>query len=135
QRRLITRRLDDDMITGLQQRVVEQEDAFLRARGGHHLLGTGPLVERGDSLAELGAARRLRVPAPGLEQLLRRAGLELEQRADRARLAVAARQHVPRAVLIPCVEALDPERAQLHDVKYPLTLTSVNARVRRTGMR
>src|SRR5262249_21376931 len=47
-----------------------------------------------------------------------RAGLELEQFADLARLAVAARQHVPRAVLIPRVEALDPERAQVHGAQY-----------------
>src|SRR5882672_823256 len=47
-----------------------------------------------------------------------RVGLKLEQRTDRARLAVAARQHEPRAVLIPCVETLNTERAQFHVVQY-----------------
>ena len=118
ERRLVAGRLDDHVIAGLQQGVVEEEDALLGARGDDHLAGAGPLVERGYRLAEPGVTQRLGVPAPGFQQPLVRAGLEFQQVTHRARLAVAARQHVPRAVLIPCVEALDPERAQFHGAQY-----------------
>src|SRR5580704_18471630 len=47
-----------------------------------------------------------------------RVRLKLKQLTDRARLAVAARKHEPRAVLVPCVETLNTERTQFHDVQY-----------------
>jgi hypothetical protein len=66
-----------------------------------------------------------------------RVRLKLKQFTDRARLAVAARKHEPRAVLIPCVETLNPERTQFHDVQYRarfpatrLTLSAARAKVR-----
>ena len=45
QRRLIAGRLDDRVIAGPEEGVIEQEDAFLGARGDDHLLGAGALVQ------------------------------------------------------------------------------------------
>src|SRR5262249_4543074 len=97
------------------------------------LIGAGPLVQRGDRLAEPGIAQRLGVPAPGSEQPLVPAGLEFQQVTHRARLAVAARQHVPGAVLIPRVEALDPERAQVHGAQYRAAGPAAGLRPGRVG--
>src|SRR5215469_17076672 len=106
------------MIAGPEHGVIEQEDALLGARGDDHVLGAGRLVQRGDRLAERGRAGRLGVPAPLLQQPPVCVRLEVKQLRDRARLAVAAGEHEPRAVLVLRVEALDPERAQFHDVYY-----------------
>jgi hypothetical protein len=46
-------------------------------------------------------------------------GLEVEQFLDRARLAVAARQHVAGRELVPGVVALDPERLHVHRLIIP----------------
>src|SRR5207247_9883613 len=118
QRRLVAWRLDDRVIAGPEEGVIDQEDALLGARGDDHLLGAGPLVQRGDRLPELGRAGRFGVSAPARQQPLVCVRLELKQLRDRARFAVAAGEHEPCAVLVPRVEALDPERAQLHDTYY-----------------
>src|SRR5262249_7885139 len=116
ERRLVARRLDDRVVAGGEQRVVEQEDALLGARGDDHVLGRYPGVDRGDRLAQLERPLGLRVAAPGGVEALLRVGLELEQLADRARLAVAAGQHVAGGELVARVEPLDPERLELHQL-------------------
>src|SRR5262249_60222268 len=120
QRRLIAGRLDDRVIAGPEEGVIDQEDALLGARGDDHLLGAGPLVQRGDRRPNTLRAGRLGVSAPARQQPLMCVRLKLKQLRDRARLAVAAGEHEPGAVLVARVEALDPERADVHGVYYLL---------------
>ena len=84
QPRLVTRRLDDGVVAGVKQRVVEQEDPLLGAGDDDHLVRVDALVHRGDRLAELRRAGRLGVATPRLKQPRVGVGLELEQVRDRA---------------------------------------------------
>ena len=114
QRRLVTRRFDDDVVARLEQRVTREEDPLLGGRDDDHVVGLGRLVDRRARRAQLRCSGRLRVTEAKGVQPLGRVGLEGEQVGDGNRLGVARREHVGRRELVNRVVPLDAERGDLH---------------------
>ena len=85
ERRLVARRLDDDVVAGLEEGVVGDEDGLLGGRDDDDIVRLRGLVHRCDRGAQLGRARRLGVAEPLGEKPLARVGLEREQVGDRRR--------------------------------------------------
>ena len=136
ERRLVAGRLDDDVVAGLQERVVGEEDALLGGGDDNDIVGAGRLVDRGDRGAQLGRARRLRVAEPLGEKPLGRVRLEGEEVGDGDRLGVARGEHVRRRELVHGVVLLDPERRDLHGAMHGVVpLRDDRARPRRPRRR
>ncbi len=114
ERRLVARCLDDDVVAGLEEGVVGDEDGLLGSRDDDDVVRLRGLVHRGDRGAQLGRARRLGVAEPLGEQPLARVGLEREQVGDGHGLGVARGEHERRSELVLGVVLLDPEGRDLH---------------------
>ena len=114
ERRLVARRLDHHVIARLEERVVCDEDCFLRRRDNHDVVRRQGLVDRSNRGPQLWSTYRLGVAEPLRQDPLQGIGLEREQVGNRDRFGVARREHVRGRELVDGVVLLDPERCDLH---------------------